>query len=66
MDVVHDVLLHTSCIKLDVNHRTTSFSEAYLIFVSIRFSSKIFHQKNTNLVKFDMKEAVFSNFLNEI
>ena len=47
-------------------YRTTSFSEAYLIFVSIKVWGKIFHQKNTNLVKFDLKEAIFSDFFNGI
>ena len=38
----------------------------YLIFVLIKVRRKIFHQKNTNLVKFDLKEAIFSDFLNGI
>ena len=45
--------------------RTTSFSEAYLIFVSIKVWGKIVHQKNTNLVKFDLKEAIFQIFSTE-
>ena len=48
---------------------STSFSEAYLIFVSIRVRQKMFHhyhQKNTNLVNFDLKEAIFLEFLNGI
>ena len=49
-----------------LKYRTTSFSEAYLIFVSIKVWGKIFHQKNTNLVKFDFKEAIFSDFLSGI
>ena len=47
-------------------YRTTSFSEAYLLFVSIKVWGKIFHQKNTNLVKFDLKEAIFLDFFNGI
>ena len=46
--------------------RTTSFNEASLIFVSIKVWGKIFHQKNTNLIKFELKEAILSDFLNGI
>ena len=60
--------MHTvrGSIKKFPDYRTTSFSEAYLIFVSIKVWGKIFHQKNTNLVKFDLKEAIFLDFFNGI
>ena len=70
LDATYGSIFPTLSIKCLVRYvpiyRTTSFSEAYLIFVSIKVWEKIFHQKYTNLVKFDLKEAIFSDFFNGI
>ena len=58
--------MYSTYVSSKYEYRTTSFSEASLIFVSIKVRGEIFHQKNTNLVKFDLKEAIFSDFLNGI
>ena len=48
-----------------VGYRTTSISEAYLIFVSNKVWGKIFHQKNTNLVNSTYKKQCFQIFSTE-